>query len=139
MFSNNKSSKNKIPNYNRRRLGAGLALAAVVFGSAKGVESVGSGIQEARQINKEVKTFSELHLSDNLKGTNIDPSTVTSYTITSNDKTPTQVANFLGAIDTRTVAGEISDQVGGDKSMEPGETIVLPNRQLIPPTQVAEK
>lgn len=130
------------PVHRRRRavvgtLVSGLALTGAVEAGIQvnnAVNTVKSNVHQAGESNK----FSIYNLDSKLDQEHINRANVTEYTIKPTDINPTQVANELHAKDTTLVAEEISGQVGGDHSMNPGETIALPNDQLQAPVEEVE-
>lgn len=142
MNNNNRDKSIRVsqdPVYRRRRAVAGALVGALSITGAveagaqikHAVNTVASNIHQAGESDK----FSTYHLDSKLAKEHIGPASVTEYTIKPTDINPTQVANELGAKDTTLVSEEISGQVGGDHSMQPGETVVLPNDQLRPPVE----
>ncbi len=80
---------------------------------------------------KEYRDFTDPKIGQELEEKGYTPDSVISYTLKATDtKGPNQLAIDLGATDIYTVADEISAQVGGPKSMNPGEIVYIPVDQL---------
>jgi len=113
--------------YTRRRLIAGGALAATVFG----VSQVGLEIKRNVDLLRASDTYSQPNLAAHyLNDPKINPREVVVGEVLPGDETPIAVANRMGARDPAFVGGEIAGQVGGSHAMNIGEKIVIPFDQL---------
>lgn len=116
-------------------VGAFEAGTAVVHVAEDAVNGVKDNVHQAGESGK----FSKFHLNEHLEDAKIDPTTVTMRTVQATDTVPYQLARDMHAKDVRLVAGEINSQVGGERSMEPGEVVVIPNDQLGTPVEASNR
>ncbi len=120
----------KKPNYTRRRVAAtGLAVLAL-FG-AKDIYDKGKDyVANVQHDNKQYRDFTNPDIGKLLDEKGYTEDEVVTITIPVNGLNPTHMANILGAKNTIIVRDEITAQVGGQFSMNPGEKIVLPKDQF---------
>lgn len=122
---------NSQPNFKRRQAIAGaLALSAAVGLGAAGTNAAHNAVNNLHNLQIS-HDFDDPGLARNLQEHNIDPATVTRYTIQGGD-TPHSIAIKLGAKDEAVtwVEHEIAGQSGGERNLQPNDEIVIPKEQL---------
>jgi hypothetical protein len=131
---------------NTTRLAAGALAVVAAVSAAKGISEVpkafdnvknyiSSNAHQASEMSKfdhilGKDSFSESKVRQSLQEEGVSPTDVTMHTVTAQEANPTEVAKDMNAKDVTLVSGEVAGQVGGDRSMQAGEIVAIPNDQL---------
>jgi hypothetical protein len=118
------------PNYTRRRIAA-VVLAGLALLGARDIVRFGEHVVSTDiHFNREYSDFTNPSIAKQIAIKGYTKDEVVKITVPIDGLYPQHLAQMLGAKDIRVVGDEISAQVGGQDSMSPGETVVLPVDQF---------